>query len=147
MDSITFSWDAAGLVVPVIVGIPQQNMQKLQRAGLPIPPSLEVRGLIDSASDICVISQNIVQHFALARAATVLTNTAVASQSVDLYEVSLLIVGPTRLAGPMLVRPNHEVMGATHPFIQQIEVLIGLDILRDCRLDSDGPSQVFTLSF
>jgi hypothetical protein len=147
MPSITLSWDPAGLVMPVIVGPDANTIRSLQQAGQPIPPIVEVRGLIDSGSDVCVISPFLVQHFGLQPIWSLPTQTTIGTTPVQLYEVSLVVVGPARLSGPMLVRSTLQVMGATHPFSNQIEVLIGLDILRDCRLDSDGPNQVFTLAF
>ena len=46
----------------------------------------------------------------------------------------------------MLTRSDLRVMELANP-IPGVEVLIGLDILLDCRLLLDGPARQFTLDF
>ncbi len=46
----------------------------------------------------------------------------------------------------MLTRGDLTVMELANP-IPDVEVLIGLDILLDCRLLLDGPGRQFTLDF
>jgi len=59
--------------------------------------------------------------------------------------VSLSIVGPTGM-GPSLVQPSLEVVELTTP-IPNIDVLLGMDVLLQCRLLIDGPARQFTLMF
>ncbi len=147
MPDITMNWDVAGLVLPVAIGPSLKTIQGLQAAGQPIPSSVEVRGLIDSGSDICVISPLLVQHFAFPISRLQTTLTTLGTQRIALFEISLVVMGPTGLSGPTLVQSNLDVMGSPQSFSQQIDVLIGLDILRLCVLHADGPSTFFTLSF
>lgn len=141
------NWDAAGMVLPVAVGLPLATLQHLRQTGQPIPASVEVQGLIDSGSDIGIISPDLVQHFGLMPIRGMLTTTTIGSQSVSIYEISMVLMGPAGLAGPTLVRAGIYVMGSPTPLPQQLDMLIGQDILRTCVLHSDGPSNFFTLSF
>ncbi len=74
------------------------------------------------------------------------THTAGGPVPVQLYRVSLSIPPASGLPGLMLTRGDLRVMELANP-IPGVEVLIGLDILLDCRLLLDGPARQFTLDF
>jgi hypothetical protein len=60
--------------------------------------------------------------------------------------VSLSIPPPGGAGGPMLTRRDLTVMEMPGP-IPGVEVLIGLDILLDCKMLLDGPARQFMLEF
>jgi hypothetical protein len=63
-----------------------------------------------------------------------------------LFKVSVGITDFGTPGGPSLVEPNLLVMELTTP-LSNLEVLIGLDILLNCKLQLDGPARQFTLEF
>lgn len=62
-----------------------------------------------------------------------------------LYQVSLSIFDATQPLLPWFVIPDLEVMEL--PPHVTIDVLIGMDVLLQCRLLLDGPGRQFTLDF
>ena len=66
--------------------------------------------------------------------------------AVNLFEVSVSVPPPGNLPGPMLTRHDLTVMEMPSP-IPGVEVLIGLDILLNCKLVLEGPARRFTLDF
>jgi hypothetical protein len=143
----TFPEDQAGHVVPVVVGLPAHQLAVLRQTQAPIPPFPQVRALIDTGSDVCVISPVVIQHLGLTPIVGTTTQTTLGSGGVTLYEVSLVIHGPAGPMGPHLVQPDLFVMGLATSLPQQLDVLIGRDVLRECLFIADGPARTFSLAF
>jgi hypothetical protein len=74
------------------------------------------------------------------------SQTAGGLAAVNLFEVSLRIPSPGNDPGSMLTRLDLMVMELPSP-IPGVDVLIGLDILLDCKMLLDGPARRFTLEF
>lgn len=132
--------------VDVELNVPHAVSQKLQAAGLPVPPFQQAVALIDSgASSTCV-------HAPLAQA---LQLTAVGAR-----QVRTPTTGPSPVTAPTynldltVLRPggNHLVV----PVLEMIEaqfinmghlVLIGTDVLARCVFTYDGPGNRFRLRY
>jgi len=65
---------------------------------------------------------------------------------VNLFSVSLSIRDFGNPASPMLVFPTVDIM-EFHAAMPNLDVLVGLDVLRTIRLVVDGPNGVFTLEW
>jgi hypothetical protein len=65
---------------------------------------------------------------------------------VNIYKVSLGITDPTQPVRTWLTQPDLEVTELTTA-LPDTDVLIGLDVLLDCKLLLDGPARQFTLEF
>jgi hypothetical protein len=64
---------------------------------------------------------------------------------VKLFRISLSVFDLTRPSLPWFVVPDLEVMELP-PHIP-LDVLIGMDVLLECRLLLDGPGRQFTLDY
>lgn len=133
-----------GLVVDVLVGIDQSAMLALLAKGTPIPRPIRGRGLIDTGSDITVVSATTLRHLGVPARYQTTTRTVAGLIAVQLYEVSM---GITDFADPKaaeLVQPAIQVM-ELKSVLPGIEVLI--DLLLTCRFSVDGPARRFNLDF
>jgi hypothetical protein len=93
------------------------------------------------------VATNITSPFALSRYATSSTTTVAGSIPVVLHQVSLSL--STTLGSPpsMLIRPNLVIMTMTTLLPNNIEVLIGRDVLEESLFIGDGPRRQFCLSW
>src|SRR5262249_13840613 len=135
-----------GLAVEVMIGLDGKTATALHTAGRPIPPPIPARALVDTATDLTALDSRLVNHFGLVVASSGSTHTAAGSVSVIMYEISLTISNPKLASSPMLVRPTL-VVTELSTALPNCEVLLGMDVLWDCLLISDGPGRQFTLGF
>jgi hypothetical protein len=136
-----------GSTLDVMIGLPQDRMMALQRRGSPIPPPLRVRGLIDNGTNITGVAKRIMSNFRLRKLRTSSTTTIAGSLQAELYQVSLSL--STTLGSPpsMLIRPSLVIIALTTLLPNNIEVLIGRDVLDECLFVGDGPRRQFCLSW
>jgi hypothetical protein len=74
------------------------------------------------------------------------TQTAGGQVHVNLYRVSLSVLGPTGARSPMLVQPDL-VVSELVVQLPNVDVLIGRDVLDECLFIHNGPAQQFILGF
>lgn len=146
MAQLTFPLQQNELKLAVVVGLNQSEMAKMAAAGQPLPAPIWTTGMLDTGSDISAVTADVIQKLGISSVAQASTHTAGGLASVRLFYVSLSIPPAGNLPGPMLTRSNLLVMELIDP-PPDVEVLIGLDILLDCRLFLDGPGQYFRLDF
>jgi hypothetical protein len=146
MPHFTFPITGDGCALSVLIGLGADDMHALQAAGLPIPAPVRVRAVFDSGSDKTAVALPLLQQFALIPVGRARTQTAAGSIRAQLYEVSLSVPNPTGALTPMLVRPEWTVTEFLHPPVG-IDVLLGLDLARECLSIIDGPGGLFTLGF
>jgi hypothetical protein len=87
----------------------------------------------------------LLQQLAVAVSQQGMTHGISGSVPVQLYKISLHILNFADLGGPWFSHPSILVMGL--PAGLPIEVLIGMDVLRTCKMVVDGPGLQFTLEF
>lgn len=147
MPHLTLPRGPDGFVVEVLIGLDGATTTSLHAAAQPIPPPLRLRGVLDTGTDKTSVAARVPQHFGLVSLGSAFTHTAAGQQTTAFYQVSLTISGPAGVAGPMLVLPTLTVteLGSTLP--NNIEALIGADVLSDCLFISDGPGRQFILAF
>lgn len=146
MAKLTFPIVSAGLVIPVLIGLDGQKTTSLRTAGQPILPPKLVRGLLDTGTSVTSVAAWVLQRLGLAIAASGKAQTASGSVPVNLFKVSLNITDPGMSGSPWLTRPDLLVSELT-TVLPDTDVLIGLDILMECKLLLDGPARRFTLEF
>jgi hypothetical protein len=146
MPGFTFPTSPAGLTLELVIGVDGRSTVDLQAQGLPVPPPIAVPALIDTGSDVSVITPRVVAHLGLAVHGSASAQSTVGSAGVDLFQASMSIYGSTGVAGPSLVIPYLVVMQA--PALPPgFEALVGMDVLAECLLLVDGPRRQFTLTF
>ena len=147
MAHLAFPVTPAGLTAPVWIGLDGQTTAALRAAGLPIPAPVQAHGLIDTGSDVTVVASWVLRQLVVPVASTTSTHTAAGPFPVKLYVVSLGITDPAQPAGsPWLTQPGLLVMEAP-TLLPDADVLIGLDVLLDCKMLLDGPARRLTLEF
>jgi hypothetical protein len=147
MPQITVPIQPDGLICDVLVGLDGKSTAALQAAGRPLLAPTRCRGEIDTGTDVTCVAAAVVRGLGLSTPAQQRTTHTVTGQvRVNLFSVSLGVVNIADPASPMLVFPTLLVMEAPAP-LPNLDVLIGLDILRTIRLVVDGPAGVFTLEW
>ncbi len=144
MPYFTYPLSPEGPVVPALIGLNDQDTAALVRAGQPVPRPVSVRALLDTAADGTCIPARVAQQLGLSPRTQVTMHTASGSHQVNTYEISLSVVGPPGSAGGLLVWP---ALAATELTVSlpNIDVLIGLDVLRESLFLLNGPAGQFIL--
>jgi hypothetical protein len=106
MPHFTFPITPDGYTLDVLIGLRTTDAHALLAAGQPIPPPLQARGLLDTASDKTAVSVALLQQLGIAPLGPVRTQTAGGIVKVQQYEVSLSIPNPTGARTPMLTHPE-----------------------------------------
>jgi hypothetical protein len=146
MSQLHFPVRPEGLIVPVLVGLGGKETKTLHLAGQAIPPPQSVTGLLDTGSDVTVVSVQVLQALGVTSSTSTTTTTVAGKLPVRIFEVSISITDPTQSATAWLTVPDLLVMEAPSP-LRFGDVLIGLDILLLCQLELDGPGGRFVLGF
>jgi hypothetical protein len=134
----------SGPELPVLIGLPGKLTKSLHASGQPIPGPLQVRGVIDTGTDVTGVVANQMAQLGLTPARQTGTHTAGGSVSVDLYEISLSVPGPTHSSGLLVVRPDLLVMELAAG-LPDVDLLLGRDVLDECFFFYDGQGKSFLL--
>ncbi len=140
--ALTFPILPEGLVVDVLINLEAAVLLPLRLRGLG-PAPVQGRALIDTGSDITAVSLPILQQLGVPSVLRTTTQSIGGAIAVNLYRVSLHIFDPRNVALPWLPQPTLLVMELA-PSVPY-DALIGMDILRTCKMLVDGPADVFTL--
>ena len=145
MPQLTFPIISDGLVVDVVVNLEAAVLVPLRASGQLCPP-IEAKGLIDTASNVSGVSPAIVRHLGLPPSGPPTTTTGIGGAfPVQLYRVSLHFRVARAPTLPMLTMPS--LLAMELPPGPSCDVLIGMDVLSQCKLIVDGPCGFFTLEF
>ncbi len=145
MPQLTFPITPDGLLVHVLVNLDATILVPLRTSGQPTPSPLAAHGLIDTGSDITVVSTTLLQQLGAAVQPPVTTQGISGAVHCNTYHVSLHLLDSQNVASPWFSQATLRVMGL--PLGTMFDVLIGMDIIRTCKLTVDGPAGKFTLEF
>jgi hypothetical protein len=140
--ALTLPLTPAGLEVDVAVNRDATTLLTLWQTGAR-PSPITGHGLIDTASDLSAVSLAIVQQLGTSSIGQTTTHGIGGSLVVNLYRVGLHLFDARNSNLPWVFHPTIVVMELAPgvPF----DALIGLDILRACKVFLDGPGGQFTL--
>lgn len=145
MPRLTFPFEQDGLLVSAFVGLAAPALQSLHAQGASLPPSIHARGIIDSGSTLTTVTSRILTTLNAVPGATAITRTASGPVPVSFYDISFTIFNLTT-PNVVLSRVDWRVTNfADDP--DDIDILFGLDLLREVVLIVDGPVQLFSLDF
>jgi hypothetical protein len=144
MAQLTFPILRAGLVVDVMINLEASVLVPLRSSGGG-PSPVRGRALIDTGSDMSAVASPILLQLGIPVFLRTSTQGIGGSLQVNLHEVSLHILDVQNVGGPWFSQPSLAVMDLASgvPF----DALIGMDIIRTCKLLVDGPAGLFTLDF
>jgi hypothetical protein len=147
MARLIYPSDPNGLLVDVLVGLSGLATSTRIAAGRSITPPLPARGLIDAGTDVTAVNASLLQKLKVSASYQRTTHTISGQVSAQMFVVSLGITDLGDPAAPELVEADLTVMELVNALPQTIEVLIGLDVLRGCKFQLDGPAGWFSLEF
>lgn len=143
MSRLTLSFVPDGLLVPALLGLTAPDLAAAQAVGASSPAVLQVRGMIDSGTTITAVAPGVLARLNVPPGPAVQTTTAAGTIQVRLYQVSFTIYDLA--SGVTLARSDWTVTNLLYD--PEVDVLFGLDLLREVVLIVNGPGQMFSLDF
>jgi hypothetical protein len=144
--TLTFPINPDGLSLDVLVGIDQQASHALLAQGVALPRPERVRALLDSGTDLTAVSAQVLSRLPVTAGQPVRTHTAGGIVSNLTFYISLSIPPLAGAAGSLLVVSRLLVTELVVP-LPNLDVLIGLDVIRRYVWAIDGPGGTFSVTF
>jgi hypothetical protein len=145
MPPLTFPITPDGLTLSVRVNLDGAALTSLIAAGQPPPPSVNVTAVIDTGSNASGVAPWVLQQLGAPVHFNATTQGIGGSVGVRMFMVTLFLLDINRPHLPWLPVPDLLVMELP-PHIA-VDVLVGMDILRTCKMLVDGPAGHFMLDF
>lgn len=124
--------------VKIGLSLPATEELKAQKKDIPLP--YEVTALIDTGASGTAINSEVVQNLSLiSRGITQIATPSTKAHSCNVYDISLLL--PNKVTIPLLQAVEAPLEG------QNIQCLIGRDVLSKGILIYNGYTNTFSLSF
>ena len=146
MPHLTLPITPLGPLLDFVCAVSKPRADALTKAGLRVPPQVNVRGLIDTGASITGLNPAVLRTLGIVSTGTIPVHTPStrlgAPHIANQFDVSLILVHPmftrTWFALPVI---ESEL---AH---QGIQALIGRDILSFCLMTYDGQAASFSLGF
>jgi hypothetical protein len=145
MASLTSPIVARELLIDVRVNLDAPSLLTRLATQQAPPPSFVGRGIIDTGSNATGVSAAVARQLALTRFSQSSSQGIGGLVTVDLYRASLTVCDAAQPHVPWLTIPDIVVFELI-PDVPH-DVLIGMDVLLQCRLTVDGPAGVFPLDY
>jgi hypothetical protein len=145
MPLLTFPLPSHELTVSVVLGPNRPLMDACVASGQPVPV-VRATGVLDTGTNVTCVARAILRRLGIAPSWRARSQTASGQVRVRLFRVSMTIPPAGNRPGAGLTLPDLEVMELPKP-LHGTEVLIGMDVLLNCKLLLDGPARQFTLEF
>jgi hypothetical protein len=147
MPHFLLSHGQLGPIIEIYVAVSSPRVAILKQQGLPVPPAVLAKGLIDTGASHTAIDSAITESLELSpkRLAKVVTpSTGVVPHRCHTFDVSLHIPFPAAMAPWSNNACEVTKADLKH---QGFDVLVGRDILAESVLIYDGRNGTFTLCF
>lgn len=146
MPHLSLPFSGGAPVIDLRVGVSHPRADALRRAGLPVPPQIQVRALVDTGASCTSLDTAILNTLGVPTTGTVAchtpSTTSTQPHTANQYDVSLVLVHP------LVIRTWHAIAVTESQLAHQgIQALIGRDVLSACLLTYDGQQQSFCLGF
>ncbi len=146
MPKYTYPIGPDGPVVPVMIGLDDQSTAVLAQAGLPVPPPLHGFGLLDTGSDVTIVAPRLLRPYQYIPGGGASTTTTGGAIPVRLTRISLSIIPPLSVTGPLIVQANL-VAAEMVQAVPNIDVIVGRDVMMDYECDFEGPAALVHIIF
>ena len=148
MSLVTGSLTADGAVIDVLIGVSQNRRQRLLSVGFALPAEVVLRAQIDTGSYITGLIPAAFDQLGLQpfRVVPVRTPSTTPDKPCycEMFDVSLtLLSGMTRMDIPSV----HVIASADFQREENVQAIIGRDILNCCVFTYAGPHSTFSLAF
>lgn len=147
MAHFTLPVSAGGPILDAFVGVSAARQMALEAVGQPVPALVRIRALVDTGASATCIDPTVPSILGLTPTGNVsmmTPSTGATPHSADVYDVGLLIPGPSF---PPLTLPTIPVAAVDLLQSQGFHALIGRDILRNCVFHYNGSTGLFTIAF
>lgn len=139
-------FSAEDIRFPVLVGIDGDWVTRLIDGGQPVPAPILASAVLDTGTNITVLSASIARRLNLEVVTQRPTRTAAGPAEADIYMISVGF--PPVFGLPATATLHDKVFVAVLPDMDpDVDVLFGLDLLLRCRVSIDGPGRTFALDF
>ena len=146
MTRLTFPIVPDGLLVSALINLAAPALHSTRDQGNTTPIAIRARGMIDSGSTITAVGPRILAALNAVPGLPAETTTAAGSVPVAFYEISFTIYNLSQPRGTDLSRHTWRVTNLVAD-LDDVDILFGLDLLRQIVLTVDGPAQTFSLDF
>jgi hypothetical protein len=145
MPRLIYPFGPDGLFVPAVVALSAPALQTLLAQGGPLPVPLHARGVVDSGSTVTAVVPRLLAALNATPGPATKTTTAAGSVPVRFYRISFTIHNrPASTAS--FSQADWLVTDLAHD-LPDVDILFGLDLLREVVLTVNGPGQTFSLDF
>ena len=141
--------DVHGPMVSAFIGVSHARMTALKAQGIPIPPALQIRALIDTGASGTCVDPSVLMPLGLTPTGVVAISTPTTGSAPvfkDQYDVGLLVPPATPTHLPLVIQ-NLPVVCTDLLLAQGFHALIGRDILSICLMTYDGQAGFFSLAY
>ena len=145
MPHLTLHIAPSGPIFSLRIGVSAPRELALRAAGEPVPPTAIITALIDTGASSTCIDEAVLRSLNLTPTGTApVTTPSTGTEPVVLsqYDVSLYIVHPS-----INLRLGAVPVLGTSLASQELDALIGRDVLSQCLFVYDGQAEVFVLAF
>jgi hypothetical protein len=148
MSIVTGKITAGGAVVDVLVGVSKNREAVLKSAGFPVPAKIALRAEIDTGSAVTGLIPEAFQQLGVEPFRRILIRTPSTRRGApckcDQYDISLtLVAGMAQVIIPSVHAIASEDFGPE----EDIQALIGRDVLQHCVFNYYGQHGEFALAF
>ena len=136
-----------GPLFDAFVRVSKSRFDALHTAKQTVPPAQQIRALLDTGASASCLDLSVITALGIQTTGTTQISTPSTGntpQTVNLYDVSILIPGPVP---PPLIFNTVAVAGCELLQAQGFHALIGRDILSVCVFHYNGPLQQITVSY
>lgn len=134
-----------GLILNAIIGVSKARLDTLELMGETVPDPVGIEGLVDTGASRTCLTPEVIAPLDLTPGEPIVAYTPSGSTEMATYDIGILIFSSSRET-PFKI-PNLQVAISEDLQQQNLQCLIGLDILSKCLLTYDGKAGVYTLAF
>jgi len=140
MPHAQFPMTGGEMLLEVVIGLNEAQIQAMQAAGLAVPPFVRLNAMLDTGTTVTAVTSPALAPLGLTPSGTAQTITAGGNVVVNYYEVSLTNLLPGAAFAPLMARGMWTVTQLLRS-ASGLDAILGMDVIREGLLIVDGPNQ------